>query len=206
MQRRGPAIDARRTQRRCHAWRLLIALFTLSMAAAFPTLGKNPRTRYRRVVPLGFGLVKFEDTCISFHASMSADDFFDGLERTETPRGPQFRKNSRILSNFPDDTSVEIWAYVERCSRQELRDLVPASATEFMRSLRFEAKWKRGVEFRSVEKLSIETSPPSWNETGVSPWIFTLMMASKNVPLSDSLVVAVISEDGKKVASFSARL
>ncbi len=178
---------------------LLIFLMPLS------GLSKEGTIQYRQRVRLGADMVNFDNTCVFFTASMTAGDFFDGLRRIKTPTGAEFRKGSSVVDHFPEKISVEIRGVVTKCSENPREVLVPGLAADFMSSLRFEAQWGRGSEFQPAENLSAQTSPRPLSKLK-NIWTYTVTIPSKDVPLTDHLVVSVLSKEGKKVTRFSARL
>ena len=75
---------------------------------------------YKEVVPLSSGQVRDRDVCVNFSPVMTSGEFFDGLQRHETPSGDEFHKNSRVVQNFPEQITVQLQLsicllYTSRC-------------------------------------------------------------------------------------------
>src|SRR5580704_13161219 len=63
---------------------------------------------YKEVVPLSSGQVRDRDVCVNFSPVMTSGEFFDGLQRHETPSGDEFRKNSQVVTNFPGQLTIQL--------------------------------------------------------------------------------------------------
>ncbi|MFQ5664421.1 MAG: hypothetical protein ACE5HL_11380 [Terriglobia bacterium] len=195
----------------------VLLCFVVLLGPASGWSGKK-KIKYSETVSAGVDSYSYDSICVTFHAVMWADDFFDGLERIETRKGSEFRKGSRIVKYFPGKISFEIEADVFNCpeNRENSDRLktdpiiivppvpqVPPAASGFMSSLQFEAYWKTGFKLRPVQHLSIkEAARVPWTELQ-NVWVYVLEVQAKDVPLTDRLVVHVLSKDGKKVARFS---
>ncbi len=196
------------THRRSSGYRsvgVLLLVWTLASALDLRALDETRSKVYgKEVVVAVHEFVRFRNTCIFFNVSLTAGDFFDGLHRINTPTGAHFRKRERTIDYFPDQILVEIRADVSICDTPEI--VVLPVAIEFMRSLRFEAKWKRESELRPIEDPSIERSQLPFGEMTRSVWLYKLTIQSKEVPLGDHLVITLITKGGERLARFSARL
>ena len=79
--------------------------------------------------------------------------------------------------------------------------------TRFISSLRFEGFWQRGFKKRTADlKLfsSGESGRDSFkNGPSTNRWEYVLKIKCLNAPLTDTLVVQILSVDGKRVGQFS---
>ena len=63
------------------------ALLAVAVCAAAMQVAKI--VEYKEVVPLSSGEIREGNTCVYLGPAMSAGEFFDGLQRTETPGDQQ---------------------------------------------------------------------------------------------------------------------
>jgi hypothetical protein len=176
----------------------LAHLVACSLALCFPLAAAHGKKKvvYGKSVHMGVPVVMyFEDICVVFDGFMRAGDFFEGLERTDTPSGPEFRKKSKPVNSFPEEISVEIDARVNKCFEKMP---VPGLATDLMNSLRFEAEWKRGAEVRPAAVVLIKGDQPVWRELS-NMWNYELEIAAKDVRLRDSLVLYIYASNHQAV-------
>jgi hypothetical protein len=157
---------------------------------------------YKEVVPVSAGQIRDKDVCINFNPVMTAGDFFDGLQRHETASGDQFRKNSQAVTTFPDQITVQVQTAVTVCDA----DLyTPAPLPSFFNGLQFKVQWKRGLTMRSVTQLVVQRVMFASQE-GDNRLMFLLKIRDHNVPLTDHLIISVMSPQGKLLTRMSGRL
>jgi hypothetical protein len=185
----------------------LLAVFLFPLFA-FNTLGEAPgqessqTVEYKEVVPLSSGQVRDQDVCVNFSPVMASGDFFDGLQRHETPSGDEFHKNSRLVTNFPEQLTVQLQLSISVCDADIY---TPAPAPSFVSGIRFRAQWKRGLTMRPVTELRVQRVAIT-SEEGDSRLLFLLKIRDQNVPLTDHLIISVISPQGKLLSRMSGRL
>ena len=173
---------------------------------------------------MGAARRRISGTCPVFAALLSADDFFEGLEVRQTPLGPEYRKGSQVMTEFPQRVNVSVKTWVWKCGTAQPED--PALAKSVLEKLRLEASWKSGMKTRPVKEWSVRLRKPSlqeWmedpatkklKEMGLEPrdpdadgvWLFELTIRDEKIPLSDSLIIIIKTEDGKLAARFAGRL
>jgi hypothetical protein len=180
----------------------LFPLFVVALlVATSPSAGQAKKSTYSRVVSIDHMIVHERSRCAAFASFINSDDFFDGLEATETASGRTFRRRGKEVTVFPDSLSVEINSSLSDCS---IIPPMPAAASvtaAFMSGLIFKTWWKTGFKERQVDVISFKAMPPQaevWSESEpISPvWTFTMKIASKGVPLTDHLIVEIYSKDG----------
>jgi len=157
---------------------------------------------YKEVVPLSSGQVRDRDVCVNFSPVMTSGEFFDGLQRHETPSGDEFRKNSRVIQNFPEQITVQLQLSISVCDADIY---TPAPAPSFVNGIRFKAQWKRGLAMRPVEQFAVQRVAIT-SEEGDSRLLFLLKIHDRDVPLTDHLIISVISPQGKLMSRMSGRL
>src|ERR1700730_15310576 len=193
-------------------WRPRFALRNVRMGVAICALliivrgasGQAPRpvVEYKEVVPVSAGQIRDKDVCINFSPVMTSGDFFDGLQRHETTSGDQFRKNSLVVTTFPDQITVQVQTAVAVCDA----DLyTPAPLPSFFNGLQFKVQWKRGQAMRSVAQVVVQRVMFASQE-GDNRLMFLLKIHDHNVPLTDHLIISVISPQGKLLTRMSGKL
>lgn len=158
--------------------------------------------QYKDDVALSTGQVRKGDVCVNFIPVLQSAGFFSGLERIDTEQGSEFRKNSQVITNFPDYMTVEMSVRIEDCDTDVY---TPARTPDFVKGMHFRAQWKRGVYLRPVANVLIESKPVSMQE-GDNRMLFVLKIRDHDVPLTDHLIISVIGPDGKLMSRMSARL
>jgi hypothetical protein len=180
----------------------LFPLIPFGALAGAPAQGPTPIVEYKEVVPLSSGQVRNGDVCANFGPVMTSGDFFDGLQRHETPSGDEFHKNSQVVKNFPEQLTVQVQLSISVCDADIY---TPAPAPGFVNGIRFKAQWKRGLAMRPVAQFAVQRVAIT-SEEGDSRMLFLLKIRDKDVPLTDHLIISVISPQGKLLSRMSGRL
>jgi hypothetical protein len=187
---------------------LSVLVATLFLLIPFGALGEASFqapaqiVEYKEVVPLSSGQVRDRDVCVNFSPVMTSGEFFDGLQRHETPSGDEFHKNSRVVQNFPEQITVQVQLSISVCDADIY---TPAPAPSFVSGIRFKAQWKRGLAMRPVEQFAVQRVAIT-SEEGDSRLLFLLKIHDRDVPLTDHLIISVISPQGKLLSRMSGRL
>jgi cell envelope opacity-associated protein A len=66
-------------------------------------------------------------------------------------------------------------------------------------------QWKRGLYLRPVASLTIERKPLRLEE-GDNQLLYVIKVRDHNIPLTDHLILSVVSANGKILSRMSARL
>jgi hypothetical protein len=181
------------------AWCLLSGTVAIAQS---PEGSTGKIHEYKDDVALSTGQVRRGDVCVNFIPVLQSAGFFNGLERIDTEQGSEFRKNSRVITNFPDFMTVEMTVRIEDCDTDVY---TPARTPDFVKGIHFRVQWKRGVYLRPVANVLIESKPVSMQE-GDNRMLFVMKIRDHNVPLTDHLIISVIGPDGKLMSRMSARL
>jgi hypothetical protein len=170
----------------------------LILSSAFAQV-PPPIVEYKEVVPITSGQIRDGKTCINFNPVMTAGDFFDGLQRRETMSGDEFLKNSQMVRTFPDQITVQIQTSITVCDA----DIYTAAAVpSFFNGLRFKAQWKRGLAMRAVSQVTVQRVMFA-SEDGNNRLMFLLKIRD---PLTDHLIISVMSPQGKLLSRMSGKL
>ncbi|MFZ3217455.1 MAG: hypothetical protein WA192_15455 [Candidatus Acidiferrales bacterium] len=158
--------------------------------------------QYEDDVSLSTGQIRAGDVCVNFIPILQSLDFFNGLERIDTQEGSEYRKDSRVVEYFPDYLTIEVNIRVEEC---DSNIYTPAKTPDVIKGMQFRVQWKRGLYLRPVAHLTIERKPIQMEE-GDNRMLFVIRVRDHNVPLSDHLILSVLSAQGKIMSRMSARL
>lgn len=157
---------------------------------------------YKDDVPLSTGQIRRGNVCVNFIPVLQAGEFFNGLERVDNAQRSEFRKNSFVVTNFPDFMTIEINIRVEDCDADVY---TPVKTPEFVMGMHFRVEWKRGLDLRPVVNVSVERMPVMM-EQGDNRMLFVVKIRDHDVPLTDHLILSVVGADGKLMSRMSARL
>jgi hypothetical protein len=157
---------------------------------------------YKDDVTLSTGQIRAGDVCVNFIPVLQSLGFFNGLERIDTPQGSEFLRNSHPVDFFPDYLTIEINVRIEVCDADMY---TPAKTPDIIKGIQFRVQWKRGLYLRPVANVTIERKPLQMEE-GDNQMLYVIKVRDHNVPLSDHLILSVISANGKIMSRMSARL
>jgi hypothetical protein len=157
---------------------------------------------YKDDVALSTGQIRTGDVCVNFIPVLQSLGFFNGLERIDTPQGSEFRRNSHPVDFFPDYLTLEINIRIEVCDADMY---TPAKTPDIIKGIQFRVQWKRGLYLRPAAYVTIERKPLQMEE-GDNRMLYVIKLRDHSVPLSDHLILSVISANGKIMTRMSARL
>jgi len=158
-------------------------------------------TEFGTGIKTASAIVQYHGTCVWVQIFFISGQFFKGLRVSETPIGPQFSKNKTLMESFPDRLIVDFEATVQKCNPRINEIIPPNYATDLMTGATFEVSWKGREETRAVRPLSSEER----HRPGLR-WDYFLEFSSKEVPLTDDLVIETCLRSCLKRASVTAGL
>jgi hypothetical protein len=164
--------------------------------------GAGKMHEYKDDVSLSTGQIRADDVCVNFIPILQSLGFFNGLERIDTAQGPEFRRNSNPVAYFPDYLTIEIDIRIEVCDASLY---TPAKTPDAIKGMQFRVEWKRGLYLRPAANVTIERKPMQMEE-GDNRMLYVIKLRDHNVPLSDHLILSVLSPKGKILSRMSARL
>jgi hypothetical protein len=172
-----------------------IAVFVVALCAgtAGAKHADQKKTTFGTETRTGFGYVQYHNTCVTFEVWFVSGNFFDGLRQSKTANGVEFSdRNKVIYRTFPDELTVDVEAIPLRCPLQPTEVTPPDYAAGLMSGALFKVAWKQRDEFRPVVLSATQELHHnlSWR------WKYVLTVPSKDVPLSDSLVIDVSLRNG----------
>jgi len=158
------------------------------------------------------GIVQLdEDLWASVLGTVGPPEFFKGLRSVDSPQGTTFLNDSGEVRFFPDRMTIT------------LRIIGPVTANgrsmtgkklnyDQMRGLRFKVQWKRGLKLRPVREFRLHTPSESsfmdLENSGlpIGGWTYEMVLEDSQVPITDHLVLSILSPENKLIARMSAYL
>jgi hypothetical protein len=158
-------------------------------------------------------------SCFRLSGQMSAPNFFDGLRRMDSEEGTYYYLRNQLVTEYPDQVQIVIHLLDFPCTL-DLRDspVRPPITREMMAKLRLNFFWKQGVHMRPVEESkrtaadikrigTFATGPAADDELVPRyEWSYAFTVNSENIPLTNDLVLVILSEENKIAARVAARL
>lgn len=161
--------------------------------------------------------------CFRLAGRVTSGDFFEHLKRFDKPEGTVFRSRGEAVETFPDQLTLKITVH------DQLDQTCPPAPTgpdgkpaiklltrEMMSSLNLFLYWKHGVELHPIANVQKkffavrETVPQAavrvYNIQQKLEWSYEYIVPSAGVPLTDSLVLVLRTQDDHVAARVSARL
>jgi len=151
---------------------------------------------------IGFGPGRL---CIPIAVTLESEAFFDGLERVRGPHelGSRYHKGATVVTEFPESLLVGVDVAPGMCELGEMGVGPHAPLVwdeRFMRSWRFRLTWVRGPQRTPVDIISTEGWKPVRTMTGPPHWIYYFLVRSKNIAITTSLELEVLSPEGQDLA------
>jgi hypothetical protein len=182
-------------------WTSIVAAVFLMPYVAAPVMTNDKRTKHSSTVPMSSAEGKTGSLCVSFSAGMTAP-LFEGLERVETPSGTEFRRSKETVKNFPEIVEVQLWAKPYGCKSASWKVQPKDLGADILNSMAFEVFWKHDTELRPAQIISSNRK----HFAGANQWFFLIQVRSSEVPLSDHLVLSILTADGTQLTRLSGRL
>ena len=182
------------------------SLFFLLLAWAGRSDGKgnlvpSQRTKYGASIPMSSEQVSLDGFCVNFNASMNSSEF-NGLERVETASGTVFRRSKKVVSKFPDVIGVQVWAIPYLCNSRDRSKQPKDLGMDAVDALTFRFSWKHDFELRPAQ--TIDSKKMHFPKSNI--WLFYSQVKGTEIPLTDHLILHILSEEGTERAKLSGRL
>src|SRR5579883_206277 len=152
-----------------------------------------------------------EEVRASILAVVGPSEFFENLRSVDSPQGTVFMKDGGEVRFFPDRMTITLRIYGPEdsdgksgASKQLNYDL--------MRGLKFKVQWKRGMKLRSVRELrrlsAAEGTFLDLENSGrpMDGWTYEMVFEDSRAPITDHLILSILSPDDKLIARMSAYL
>jgi hypothetical protein len=184
---------------------ILVVVFPLRGDAR----GKSDAT-YDGSVDFGAQLLHLDDGCLSVNGSVKSGNFFDDLKRVSVGRGVEFRKDGRVVTQYPESVTTSIRIAGDRCA-PALSNSPSSVFRDGSYSLKFQVEWKDGMQLRPATLSPVTARCVGYSSIAIPsqetiPSITCqLTIESKGVPLGDHLIVSIFAADGTPLTRMSAR-
>ena len=157
---------------------------------------------YTERVPMSTGEVRRGDVCATFYPELESNEFFRGLQRIETDEGRTFRKYSQLVTTYPPQLRIQIDVRISICDADVY---TPAPIPDFLKTLHFKVQWKKAMYLRPVASFVVENVPLNLEQSENRRLLVVQIHDSNNVPLTDHLILTILSPDGKILSRMAAR-
>ena len=158
--------------------------------------------------------------CFRITGKVTGAGFFDHLKRVDTDNGAVFKRGNEVVSQFPEQVLLSFSVrdhYDQTCPPQvENAGSSPYLTRAMMSSLTLFLYWKHGVELRpisnvepkffSVDPIIPYAAAKAQNLPPKFQWSYEYAVPSAGVPVTDSLVLVLRTQDGRIAARVAARL
>jgi hypothetical protein len=207
-----------------HYQRLAAALLIFVLPLyAYPPVSSNPPERDKTIWNYDGGILLHTDgalpegPCFRLTGKVTDPEFFENLKREDTTSGTVYRRGHDVVSEFPKQLHLTFLMYDMPCD-----DHLQATGSHLylnralMSKLHVTFFWKRGMELRpaaGVALKNLEIHPlPHYADESVKDlpekyeWWFDFDVPSASVPITDSLVVVILTSNHRIAARVAARL
>jgi len=198
-------------------------LATLLLLLLAPVASANQSRRDKNVWNYDGGVFFATDgslpngVCFRVSGNIDAPAFFLNLKRINDEKGTIFRRGTEAVTHFPDELFLSFEIHDLPCTPGLRETEARAYLTpEMIGALRVSFYWKRGVDLRpakNITELHVAVEPivpyAANLATGLPKrfeWSYQLAVPSKDVPLTDSLVMVFRTANGRIAARVAARL
>jgi hypothetical protein len=188
-------------------------LFLVILVGTFSVCGdarsKNEAT-YGGAVDFGAQLLHLNDGCVSLDGSVKSGTFFDDLKRIDVGNGFEYRKDGRIVTEYPESLTTSIHIAGDQCA-PTISNSPSALFRDGSYSLRFQVEWKEGMQMRPAVLSAAPARCIGYSSLTIPghktvPSITCeLTIESKGVPLDDHLIVSIFAADGTRLTRLAAR-
>ena len=153
-------------------------------------------------VAMSTGQIRKGEICADFYPDLESEEFFNGLQRIDGDRTSEFQKYSRPVTAYPSHLTIQIDVRINVC---DANIYTPAVAPDFLKNLHFKVQWKRELYLRPVANYAVESVPLNLSEDDGRRLLVVQIHDDNNVPLTDHLVLTILSPEGKILSRMVAR-
>lgn len=162
-------------------------------------------------VSMSADVFRFAGACWSLMGTFGHEDYFANLRVQKSREETKYLKRGKEVNNFPDQTDITLYLETAPCAHDKessiLTDVSPEQAIE---SVKFKVAWKRDEYLRpaKINSFHIDKQFAITNQSfpARKVWKAALSVESLGVPLSDHLIVSMMSKDGVRLARISGQV
>jgi hypothetical protein len=155
--------------------------------------------------------------CFRLSGKVSAPDFFDNLKRVDTNSGTLFRRGHDLVTEFPEQVHLTFVIYDMPCMNSLNQPVTRGYLTRnIMSSLQVGFFWKRGLDVRlatgvvqkhaEVRQVQAYAHEYAGQLPAKYEWWYEFDVPSSGVPVTDSLVIVLRTQDNRFAARVAARM
>jgi hypothetical protein len=181
-----------------------VCLLILLPANSFRVLDQTSQKiiEHGERLAMSTGEIRKGEICADFYPDLESDEFFNGLQRIDGDRTSEFRKYSRTVITYPSHLTIQIDVRINVC---DANIYTPAAAPDFLKTLHFKVQWKRQLYLRPVASFSVESVPLNLDEDQGRRLLVVQIRDNNDIPLTDHLVLTILSPEGKILSRMVAR-
>jgi hypothetical protein len=158
-----------------------------------------------------------EGPCFRLSGKVTDPEFFENLKREDTNSGTVYRRGNDVVTEFPRTLHLTFLMYDMPCNNQlqAIGSRVYLNRA-LMSKLHISFSWKRGTELRPAAGVALKHAEihalPHYAEERVKDlpekyeWWFDFDVPSDGVPITDSLVIVILTTNNHIAARVAARL
>jgi hypothetical protein len=138
-----------------------------------------------------------------FYVEQEPNPFLTNVVEFKEKGVVKFRSDTRTLENYPDEITLRIEYRLEAAFSKPTLSTKPPKACDPMDPgrVRFKALWSNTSRTRAADGTVLQqenVGPESFCELKCSDlWVYKLRIESKDVPLTDNLVILIDSPEGR---------
>jgi hypothetical protein len=164
-------------------------------------------------VSLAADVFRFAGTCWFLTGTFGYEDYFADFRVRKTGDETKYLKAGNEVYDFPSRTDIVIYLETIKCASHETSSKqADASPEEWIDTAEFKVEWKRKEYLRPAKLLSFRMTKDPFSPTPTDPlsmahksWTATISIESLNVPLSDHLIVSMMS-NGVRLARINGQV
>ena len=156
-------------------------------------------------------IFRFAGTCWLLTGSFGHEDYFAHMRVQRLVDETKYLKEGKEVYNFPDQTEITLYLETVTCAPDKT-STKPAgvSPQQAVESVEFRTEWKR-MSTRPAKPISFQLTGRPESMTGDLSttrkfWRALISVESLDIPLSDHLVVSMVSKDGSRIARISGQV
>jgi len=189
---------------------MFVSVLTSALLLTPVSIGAKQKDHPR---PMHFsGVVRVEeDVQVSVFGTVGPSEFFANLHAADSPDGTIYTNDSGQVRFFPDRITITVRILGPVANGGT--SILPGKLNyDLMRSLQFRVQWKHGMKLRSVQEFRfLSATESSFLDLGnsgrpVNGWIYEMVLEDSQVPLTDHLILNILSPENRLLARLSARL
>jgi hypothetical protein len=191
------------------ATRLFAALLTALLISTMLAVAAKPNNSAAAAMKFA-KVAKVNGVAASISGEVGPRSFFEHLHREGSGTNTKFFYKKNEVQSFPERLTIRVSLLGGGQDGQRFSPDYFDKA--YMEAIKFRAEWKTGEEVRPVRSLRELTPSATRKPANEKPyggwdlWGYKLELDDKDVPLSDYLLLYVVSPENQEIVRFSVHL